>query len=85
MISEAFRAEAFGIFPFACKYLYFFMILPKKVKICGFPLLFSVFVWGLTNWKQERGRLIGACWDGQDTFRELLRMLDIPEPESGCR
>jgi Fic family protein len=34
---------------------------------------------GLTNWRQEKGWLIDTCLDGQDTFKEILRMLDIPE------
>ena len=34
---------------------------------------------GLTNWKQEKGWLIDTCLDGQDTFKGILRMLDIPE------
>ncbi len=34
---------------------------------------------GLTNWKQEKGWLIDTCLDGQDTFKEILRMLDIPK------
>ena len=33
---------------------------------------------GLNNWRQERGWLIDTCLDGQDTFKDLLRMLDIP-------
>ena len=34
---------------------------------------------GLTNWRQEKGWLIDTCLDGQDTFKRILRMLDIPE------
>jgi Fic family protein len=34
---------------------------------------------GLTNWRQEKGWLIDTCLDGQDTFKGILRMLDIPE------
>ena len=34
---------------------------------------------GLANWRQERGWLIDTCLDGQDSFRKILRMLDIPE------
>ena len=34
---------------------------------------------GLTNWKQETCWLIDTCLDGQDTFKALLKMLDIPE------
>ncbi len=33
---------------------------------------------GLSNWKTERGWLIDTCLDGQDLFKELLDMLDIP-------
>ena len=32
---------------------------------------------GLTNWKQEKGWLIDTCLDGQDTFKEILKMLEI--------
>ena len=34
---------------------------------------------GLSNWRQEKGWLIDTCLDGQDTFRKLLRLLDIHE------
>ena len=34
---------------------------------------------GLTNWRQEKGWLIDTCLDGQNTFKGILRMLDIPE------
>ena len=34
---------------------------------------------GLTNWKQEQGWLVDTCIDGQDTFKTILKMLDIPE------
>jgi Fic family protein len=34
---------------------------------------------GLTNWRQEKGWLIDTCLDGQDAFKRILRMLDIPE------
>lgn len=34
---------------------------------------------GLANWKQERGWLLDTCRDGQDTFRRLLKLLDIQE------
>jgi Fic family protein len=34
---------------------------------------------GLTNWRQEKRWLIDTCLDGQDTFKGILRMLDIPE------
>ena len=32
---------------------------------------------GLSNWKEEKGYLIGTCLDGQDTFKKLLKMFDI--------
>ena len=32
---------------------------------------------GLANWRTERGWLIDTCLDGQDTFKQLLDMLDI--------
>ena len=34
---------------------------------------------GLANWMQEQGWLIDTCLDGQDTFKAVLRMFDIPE------
>lgn len=34
---------------------------------------------GLMNWRQEKRWLIDTCLDGQDTFKAILRMLDIPE------
>ena len=34
---------------------------------------------GLTNWRQEKGWLIDTCLDGQDTFKAILRLLEIPE------
>ena len=34
---------------------------------------------GLSNWQHEKDRLIDTCLDGQDTFRKLLRLLDIQE------
>lgn len=34
---------------------------------------------GLMNWRQEKGWLIDTCLDGQDTFKTILRMLEIPE------
>lgn len=34
---------------------------------------------GLRNWRQERGWLIDTCLDGQDTFKAVLKLLDIPE------
>ncbi|MBQ6663278.1 MAG: Fic family protein [Firmicutes bacterium] len=33
---------------------------------------------GLAEWRTERGFLIGTCLDGQDAFRKLLDMLEIP-------
>ncbi|MBQ7727443.1 MAG: Fic family protein [Clostridia bacterium] len=39
----------------------------------------SFYYRGLSNWKQERGWLIDTCLDGQDTFRSILQMFDIPE------
>ena len=32
---------------------------------------------GLSNWKSEKGYLIGTFQDGQDTFIKLMNMLDI--------
>ena len=32
---------------------------------------------GLSNWKSEKGYLIGTFQDGQDTFIQLMNMLDI--------
>lgn len=32
---------------------------------------------GLSKWKEEKGWLIDTCLDGQDTFKEILKMLDI--------
>lgn len=32
---------------------------------------------GLANWHQEHGWLIDTCLDGQDTYKYLLKMLDI--------
>lgn len=34
---------------------------------------------GLANYNDEKGWLIDTCLDGQDTFRRLLRLLDIEE------
>lgn len=34
---------------------------------------------GLMNWRQEKGWLVDTCLDGQDTFKEILRMLEILE------
>ncbi len=33
---------------------------------------------GLSEWKTERGWLTDTCLDGQNTFKRLLDMLDIP-------
>ena len=33
---------------------------------------------GLTEWRNEKGWLIDTCMDGQDTFKKLLDMLEIP-------
>ncbi len=33
---------------------------------------------GLSEWRNERGRLTDTCLDGQDTFIKLLDMLEIP-------
>ena len=32
---------------------------------------------GLSKWNEEKGWLIDTCLDGQDTFKEILKMLDI--------
>lgn len=32
---------------------------------------------GLSKWKEEKGWLIDTCLDGQDTFKKILKMLDI--------
>ena len=34
---------------------------------------------GLANWDREKGWLKDTCLDGQDTFKRLLHILDIPE------
>lgn len=34
---------------------------------------------GLKNWDSEKTWLIDTCLDGQDTFKKLLKMLEIPE------
>ena len=39
----------------------------------------ALYYRGLSNWKQEKGWLIDACLDGQDTFRRLLKELGLPE------
>ena len=33
---------------------------------------------GLSEWRKEKGWLKDTCLDGQDTFRQLLDMLEIP-------
>lgn len=33
---------------------------------------------GLSEWGKENGYLIGTCLDGQDTFKRLLDLFDIP-------
>lgn len=33
---------------------------------------------GLSEWDHERGYLEGTCLDGQDTFRRLLELFEIP-------
>ena len=33
---------------------------------------------GLSEWRNEKGRLTDTCLDGQDTFTKLLNMLEIP-------
>ena len=34
---------------------------------------------GLANWNQEKGWLRDTCLDGQDTFKRILKVLDIHE------
>ena len=34
---------------------------------------------GLSEWKNERGWLTDTCLDGQDTFKRLMDILDIPQ------
>ena len=36
---------------------------------------------GLSEWEGEQGYLTDTCLDGQDTFRKLMALFDIP-PES---
>ena len=38
---------------------------------------------GLSEYEKERGYLIDTCLDGQDTFKNLLSMLDIQNPFFG--
>ncbi len=33
---------------------------------------------GLSEWKREKGYLTDTCLDGQDTFKKLMSMFDIP-------
>ena len=33
---------------------------------------------GLSEWEREKGYLIDTCLDGQDTFRKLMSIFDIP-------
>lgn len=33
---------------------------------------------GLSEWEKEKGYLIDTCLDGQDTFRKLMTVFDIP-------
>lgn len=33
---------------------------------------------GLSEWRNEKGWLMDTCLDGQDTFKSLLDMLEIP-------
>lgn len=35
---------------------------------------------GLSEWRHEKGWLTDTCLDGQDTFKRLMDMLDIPHP-----
>lgn len=32
---------------------------------------------GLSEWRKEKGYLIGTCQDGQDTFKRILNALDV--------
>ena len=34
---------------------------------------------GLSKWDEEKGWLIDTCLDGQDSFKQLLKLLDIKE------
>ena len=34
---------------------------------------------GLSRWKSEKGWLTDTCLDGQDTFKRLMEMLDVPQ------
>lgn len=33
---------------------------------------------GLSEWEREKGYLTDTCLDGQDTFRKLMSIFDIP-------
>ncbi len=37
---------------------------------------------GLSMWEEEKGYLTDTCLDGQDTFRKLLEMFEIPVPDA---
>ena len=39
----------------------------------------SFYYRGLTNYDNDKQWLIDTCLDGQDSFKSLLNMLDIPE------
>ena len=36
---------------------------------------------GLSNWNEERGWLIDTCLDGQDSFKAILRLFNMPESD----
>ena len=40
---------------------------------------------GLREWPNEKGYLIGTCFDGQDTFRQMIDRFEIPTGERGIR
>ena len=33
---------------------------------------------GLSEWEREKGYLTDTCLDGQDTFKKMIAMFDIP-------
>ena len=33
---------------------------------------------GLSEWEREKGYLTDTCLDGQDTFKTMMAMFDIP-------
>ena len=33
---------------------------------------------GLSEWEREKGYLTDTCLDGQDTFKKMMAMFDIP-------